>query len=363
MMNEEKIKLGVKTINPLHIGNGKNYDYLDYIPETNKIKIIDINKAFEELKDLEKINELSNLIQNNIDNNRLNVSTKELFGKIGITNISDYVVREIESEIQIDKRVEIHQFINQNGKYYIPGSSIKGAIRTAYIFDYFDKNIGKLIEVLKDRNLRNKGNEIIKMVVGDIKKDSFKYLLISDSNILENNAFKMIETKRYNNYYDKKFHKVKGWGNPQNVEILKENSEFEVNLILKDGFPKKFGELKEMFNNLTKTICDFEVSIENNHPDLKEFYRDLQTKLEEGIYLDIGFGSGYLSKTIYLLLWKHKEDLNLIKGLLPTRKYFDKHTKKKHPQKVDDYPDFPRTRTLYKLNEKYVPLGWIKLSE
>ena len=360
IMNEEKIRLKATARTPLCIGNGEIYNYLDYVPEKNKIKIIDINKAFEELKYIEKINKLSELIQNNIENNRSKFTTKELFEKVGITNISDCVVKEMDSEISVDKRGEIKQFINQNGKYYIPGSSIKGAIRTAYIFDYFDGKIEKLVEILKNRN---KGNELVKTAVGNIGNDVFKYLLVSDSGIIEGKNFKMVETERYNKYLSEKTKKPLRRGNPQNAEVLKENSEFEISLTIKEGFPKKFDELKDMINNLTKTICDFEISVENNHKDLKEFYQNLKTELGEEVYLDIGFGSGYLSKTIYLLLWKHKQDLKSIKWSLPIKKYFDRYTKKKYPQKVNDYPDFPRTRTLYNLNGKYVPLGWIKLNE
>lgn len=110
-------------ITPIFIGCGEEYSQLDYFIEDGLAHIIDLEKAVSDLDDLEKVDYISGLIVSNIDNNRLNLTAKDILESVGL-NPYDYVIRKIESEIFSNKKTRVKKFINQNNTYYIPGSSI-----------------------------------------------------------------------------------------------------------------------------------------------------------------------------------------------------------------------------------------------
>ena len=360
-----KKTLKITTLSPLNIGCGDSYTNLDYYIEDNKAKIIDIEKMMDSIGDIDKINQMQNLIKSNMGNNRLTISVKELYEGIGIYP-DEYISKEINCKIENDARVQVAKFINQNGNYYIPGSSLKGAIRTAYIFDYYNKNINKLIGILKDSKIPpfKKGNEVVKIAIGGIKDDFFKHLLITDSGFISPENFEFIETKRYN-IENKKRNKPNVYGNKECKEVLKRNSNFNVELTIKKDFPKNFNDIKNMCNNLTGTIIEFETNNEYLPQSLKDFYKNNilnNLNKDNTFYLAVGSGSSFLSKTIYLLLWKH--DKGNSKGYLKIMKSLFERERNPNLRKswksARHFSEFPRTRVIE--TNKEIPIGWIKIT-
>jgi len=363
-------------ITPIFIGCGEEYSQLDYFIEDGLAHIIDLEKAVSDLDDLEKVDYISGLIVSNIDNNRLNLTAKDILESVGL-NPYDYVIRKIESEIFSNKKTRVKKFINQNNTYYIPGSSIKGAIRTAYIFNYYDKNLPELLKILDDRNIKlhDKGKELEKNAISkDIPKDFFKYLKISDSLNLEG-EFKFIHTKRWN-YRKKKFDV------PINMEGMTKGT-FSINIKIEDEFfkninkrlktnynpkddEKKFDILKNLCNNFSKTVVEFELK-KNNPVYVEKSYEKLLADInkDDAIYLNLGFGGGFLNKTVYPLLWKNDENhlyFRKIKSLFIALSGGNKNLKNAW-LKANSYLDFPTTKTVYvKNNSAIAPLGWIKMT-
>lgn len=230
-INPTKKILKITTISPLNIGNGDVYANMDYYIENNKAKakIINIEELFESIDDINKINKLVNLIKHNMDNNRMKGGVKETYESIGLYP-DEHILKEVDCKINKDARVQVRKFINQNGKYYVPGSSLKGAIRTAYIFDYYDKNIGKLVNILENKKIydNKKGNEVVNTAIGrNIKDDFFKYLLITDSNIIPQENFEFINTIRYNTM-DVRKDKKSSNNIPEPKEVLKKKLQSSV---------------------------------------------------------------------------------------------------------------------------------------
>lgn len=356
--------LKIKTLSPLNIGNGDIYTNLDYYIEGRKAKIIDIERMMENLEDIDKINQMQKLIKSNMGNNKLEISVKELYEGIGLYP-DEYIVKEIDCKIKENASVQVAKFINQNGNYYVPGSSIKGAIRTAYIFDYYDKNFDKLVKILGNNSIddNKKGNEIVKRAIGNIQNDFFKYLLITDSNIIGPENFEFVNTIRYNTK-DAKTGK-KSNTIPEPKETLKKGSEFEMELTIKKDFPKDFEEIKNMCNKFSKTIAEFETKNKYLPEETLKFYNNLLDSIKNdnnSFYLALGSGSGYLSKTIYLLLWKNDRG-NTIGYLKTIKKIFERERNpnlRKSWKSARHYLDFPRTRTI-DVNKK-IPLGWVKIT-
>ena len=361
---KDKKILKVRTLSPIHISNGEEYANLDYFIKDGMANIINLDEVFRNM-DENMIETFTKLIKNNMNNNRMEMTVEELYYSVGIDLSNEkFILKKVNCKIRPNARVKVKQFINQKNKFYIPGSSIKGAIRTAYIFDYYDKNINELVDILEDKGIlpNKKGSEVVKRCIGNIQEDFFKNLLITDSNFIDENNFEFIECRRYNTYeFRKNKNSRKIWGNPEYNESLKKNVEFSVELTIKEGFPKDIKGIKNMCNKLMKTVIDYELNHKYIPENLKKYYNNIKNNINKNnntFYLSIGSGSGFLSKTIYLLLWKHKKDINLIKKFLPTKK----NKREKKFQKVENYLDFPRTRVIYEGNKIYLPMGWIELS-
>jgi len=386
-MTWNNIKL--ETVTPIHIGNGEIYTFLDYFVENREANVLNIDAIFEIIGSksnsedaIEAINNLSLDIEKNIVRNNV-INIKSFFEKYNIV-VNNFVVKKIKTDVELSRSVQVKQFINQNRKCYLPGSSIKGAIRTAYFFDYFAKNINDLVSVLNStiNNNRNNNrifsalNEIwIKNITGSdlstyindysdrqhhppVEQDFFRHLLVSDSEFIENKEMSIIETLRVHNYNKNK----KSDREPLKIylEVFDAKKTINFKIKVEDKFKEKMGYIKDIIqkiNNLSTIVAEFEKNNPNNKKELKEFYEKLHEKIkiksEEEVFMNLGFGGGYLPKTVYLLLWKYGKDLNLIKNLLPFRK--EKEWKR---NLVKEFCDFPMTRETYKGE----PIGWVKLN-
>ena len=143
----ETKNLTIETLSPIFIWKGEDYSKFDYTVEMNgeiSIKICDVNKLINDLpeyiKDENKLFEVLDDIGREMkEGNYFDIIT--YLRDVGVNIPEDkYLIREYKTRIKdfINKR-DIKPFINQfsNGElqYYIPGSSIKGAINTALLYD------------------------------------------------------------------------------------------------------------------------------------------------------------------------------------------------------------------------------------
>jgi len=225
---------------------------------------------------------------------------KDFFSEYDV-DVSKHISKKVKTNVLPSRRVRIKKFINQNGRCYIPGSSIKGVFRTSYIFDYFDKHIDKLIDVLGDHEIRpnQKFSRINEIAIGKIQDDFFRHLLVSDSGFIDEKHTSIIETKRYNN-------KRQEYGVSVYLEVIDADKQINFSIKINKEFGKTIDDLKEYIMKLGKTVSDYEKNNLENAEFLKKFYRQISKYMNENktIYMNVGFGGGYLSKTIYLLLLK-----------------------------------------------------------
>ncbi|ACV24785.1 type III-A CRISPR-associated RAMP protein Csm5 [Methanocaldococcus fervens] len=366
-------------LTPLFIGCGDEYTPLDYFIEDGKAKIVNLEKVIANLKDIEKINYISQLIMSNISGNRSEINVKELLESVGLNpEDKNYIIREIECEIKSDSRTRVKKFINQNNMYYIPGSSIKGAIRTAYVFNYYyNGRIKELLNILANREISfdEKGKVIVENAISKkISEDFFKYLIVSDSISLDGEEFKFINTKRWN-------FRTKRFGVKVDVEAMTKGT-FNIKIKIDDKFfeeigkklkisykikdeEEKFEKLKEICNNFSKAVVEFELK-RNNPVYVEGFYERLLADINknDAIYLNLGFGGGFLTKTIYPLLWKYdkgNKNFRMIKSIFLALSGRNKNLKNAW-LKANSYLDFPTTKTVYFKNDSAVaPMGWIRM--
>jgi len=158
-------KLTIKALTPVHIGDDRKLSpYSDYIYTNGMIHYVDSDKLMSTLNDKQIesfIDGVNNSLKNTNDNKyKFRLSEFLRKEKIDIGEVSKY---QLISEVDT-KAKEIKRFISTSGRAYIPGSSIKGAIRTAILYDYL-KNYNEGNKVLDNysNSLKNISEEFAKI--------------------------------------------------------------------------------------------------------------------------------------------------------------------------------------------------------
>ncbi len=175
----------------IHIGNGEELDPTEYIVKNGKVYYL--NQA-QMIAHLMKTNETEfQKVLNTSDMIRI---TDFFIDHFDEKNESLWTASyEVDHEFETYYREKLHKLESQNLLYqfirnkwqsvpYIPGSSIKGSIRTAflsYLLDRYLKNGGDKDRILQNRNIEmellNAKNRDGRY---DMKEDPFKYLKVPD---------------------------------------------------------------------------------------------------------------------------------------------------------------------------------------
>lgn len=329
------MKVNVEIITPIFIGSGEQYYPQDYVVLEDSLCFIDRKKFIEKI------------IREGLYDKFVEVSDDidKLLGFIDDHSDESTYLECIETEEEANeklfstKSMPLEAFIKDKFlfKPYIPGSSLKGAMRTA-ILDYkihkFWDHIDD-IDKLKDKELetiifcnenKNRNNKL----QFDAKKDILKALFISDLKPID---YKLKAIKPKNRPYKKS----KDNSIPIVLECLisgrfEGEMRIDKNLLQKDEFLKNnkyfkdeslsYDLIKKALNSFYKKIYDIE----------SKRFRARFPKYEEGL-MKLGKHSGAGSKSLH----------NLRKvRILQLRKTFDYQL------------------SVWIDNEQN-PLGWVKL--
>ncbi len=181
-------KIKITTLTPIHIGNGVTLQYgADFV--TGGIASDDGRISVVGIIDPKKV--LSLIGEENISHwvaaidrkSSTDVIVKQFAPK---ASIEDYTARVIVNYSAIRKNDTLKELIHDGmGKPYIPGSSIKGAIRTAVLASLASKVNGVAGKIERqDKNNRSKGGA--KSVEGELfgadpTTDVFRFLHVGDA--------------------------------------------------------------------------------------------------------------------------------------------------------------------------------------
>lgn len=348
-------KFKLTTLSPVYIGCQENMSpYSDYIYKEEKIHFIDENKLIQFLKSREDMDEV---MDDYIDIIRVQASSnlqdrhnlEDFFPKYGLET-EDFISYSLDTNGKITQI--INRTINSSGRPYIPGSSLKGAIRTCLLYYH-----------IKEDNINPTGRPpyIGQDVFGSFVDDIFKYLSVSDTNTVSNTECEVLRTGRYNL-------KKKSLDVPVVVEAIKPNTSFDFSINLKGKLESKFGNLnKENIDDLLVIINEFyieniarEVKVleENKNSAINSiisFYQELNKEIKTlkekktGALLRIGGGKTFYENSILLALDKDKRDKII------TARNANKKLKR-------DKNFFPKTRAITADNGQYKQvLGWIRI--
>ena len=378
MSNIIRNKMKLEVLTPLHIGGADYKSKLD-----KKEYIFDKDKKTLTLIDNEKF--IAFLIKKNLFEKYIayienNVNAKVMVQNRNINLLNFLKANNIDKDIQdfrkkapikLDMNIENMNDIklmlrDVQGKPYIPGTSIKGALINLLLVDYIIKNREKfskekriiLSECKKtndDRSIRGLKNDI-KKIVNQIEKSiiysdnkslekSKKFgISVSDSYSYSNtrtNFYQDIDEKRTNKPGEDKSRPM-----PVAREYIVANSIFDFDITLDI-------DLLEESKLKIKNIDDLIDSIENAMSYLINVLEDKNSPRTENLVL--GANTGFLQKTIvYALFEDEKERLEVVKKLL------HKNQKNVIGNHLND-KFAPRVLNRIKINNKNLLAGLVKI--
>lgn len=349
----ENFRCQLTPLTPIHIGSGEELSSCDYIIKKNQFFRISLEDFYEKL-DLKLKKEFLELIENNrfISIRKfVKDNYKEEYGYLYKRTVSEDIQEKYESKIggatkkNEENLLSVFEFIgNYKGKY-IPGSSLKGYIRTAYIanesenlnYNIMRNSKVKTAPFVSGAKEGGMDKEISAKALGlnslEPKFDPFKNITITDSNILSS-AITLGEVERANN---------KNAPLPMGIhEVTKsllgtgDNISFEFNLSIKNlsyDLSKKlidlsvtkgesiikevkeiymdtlFEALRDMSNSVLKDDIQF-FKATNNRKCLESCEKILEyskTLKDNEVLIRLGKGSGFNSKTLNLFNSRKKE--------------------------------------------------------
>lgn len=363
-MNVAK-KYNVKLIplTDIYIGSGKDIEAYEYTVKDKYMYRIDMSEVFDKMNDSEKENFYKILQENNFFNIRSWIynNYKEEWGYIYKEKVSSdfekYYKEKLDDKSQENSQLSISEFIGYNNKKYIPGSSIKGALRTAFIYSDFLENekkyeIKSSYEIKNGKRVYNRkeidkeakimesevllaekedryGNKKGEKLGLEPKKDPFKTVKIFDTEEIELEKFSVnvLQIKEGNlfcevlngTYNEIKKTKKVNFEKGINFNIilteysLKDNSmmDYKKNL----GIKKLLDSLDDKMEN----ILNFEIEKEREKDsyNLRSFYEFLKKifnsfKNKNISLVRIGKYTGFNDKTINLLTTNPSENSRTI---------------------------------------------------
>ncbi|MGI6226104.1 MAG: type III-A CRISPR-associated RAMP protein Csm5, partial [Peptococcales bacterium] len=190
------MKFLLETLSPINIGNASVLSpYSDYYYDNGFVYYINQDRLSQEIAKLPNADEVTDkyvafIKQQSKSNNPEKYNIKDFLMDAGIDLLH---VANVKLEANTKITEEINRTINTSGRPYIPGSTLKGAIRTGImVSEYLDS---KNFDYYQAKRINGYiGQELF----GNYDKDIFKHLAVSDTSLFSEKDKKVIKTYRYN---------------------------------------------------------------------------------------------------------------------------------------------------------------------
>lgn len=370
-----RIKLKATVLTPLSIGDGGEYSpYKDYWIDKGKICFVDqlkLGKLLAKREDLmdEYVEGVAHM--DIINKNRSAFILKNFAAKITKKREEDLVSHCVDFNGKTDSNLNIKTIArNPKGEAYVPGSSIKGAIKTALLYDWLKYNkdgkswMDKFFELagmeISLRSQETKLEEQLKILAGvDDKNQKYDRLLVTDSNAISREKIGVFDIERESGKEDN----IRA-----RLECLKLNTKFTFEIETNNYTWKQLAEKinfysnANIYNELGEDISKKAGHIKRCETFLINMEADTNEAYEAGIddaYIMLGFGKGVYYNSILLAL-KEDAEKDAKKKRILTKYLYELYYKRLKKEKLD-LDLFPVTRFL-KQNPA-LPLGWIKLEQ
>jgi CRISPR-associated protein Csm5 len=348
------MNLKIATVTPLHVGTGGRYTRAEFVVRGDKIIRVDTNKIFTLLNERAQERYIEELED-------AHFRIEKFIKDIPLSEIKVYTAR-LKGGIPI----EIQEQIKTGRSAYIPGSSIKGAVRTALLYNQItDKNIEELSKIFnmkywqRERELQRFVDGFLSGVGIPSYSSLLKFLQVSDTEPTSNirvYTFKSLKSERRGwTWYKRRGREVVTF--LETIDAGEELScEFRTNYDstiygdLKLGERVKYTEMeriKSCIHDFSDDLIEHELKFAAKYDItfLRDFYAELSAKNEEDEpVMKLGQGSGFMAMTIGLKSKKRADVLEKVKRSLRGKTY--------------PY-EFPKTRKIIAGDK--LPPGWVKI--
>lgn len=369
-------KMKLTTLSPVFIGSGESLNPGQYVfnQEDNSAKVLDEVKFSSFLAKNHLIDEYADALINFGDKINLYKWLKEnrISSNIPIFSYSlpcKYIGKNSLNVIKLFVK-------NSDGLPYIPGSSIKGAIRTAilakYIHDNKDKFESDWLQIKEainsnkksniDSAIKNFENKCFNIIEYKREKQTdkvekgnvFSTLRITDSLPISRNNLYVTKRK------DFAIHKETPSFMPLCLEMVKPNTDITFEMSIDRGVLDYFTieKIKEALNYYTQEQIKLYKTFRKNDKD-NLFMPD---EIVEDIVPNICLGghSGYFNKNIIYSLAPTREDaVDVLRCYFSNK--FDRG-KKDHKHRIYDKEISPHTMKVVTDRGDDIPVGWCNIS-
>lgn len=334
-------ELKIKILTPVYIGGGYTVGKREYIHDKSKnlVSFLDLEKLFKGILDNGLYSEYEKYFTADNKNREMNVELKQFLERAGIgeDKYSEWITYSEymgSSNLRLQNTHEIQTFIKDAyGNPYIPGSSLKGAIRTilesCYIrkkYNKFNKDRSDIFwKIGKGRKPDDYESNVKittfhrritdeKVKLENMQNDIMRGIIVGDSEPIDKNSLCICQKIDLSTKGNKKSLNVLR-------ECLKPGTVVTVpltidNKIMRNMYGKKFDleDIKADINMFYKNYKEEYVCKFYNAPIVKDE--------KNAFYL--GGGSGYVSKTVTHSLFNKDNATKVVSKILNevfTQKY------------------------------------------
>lgn len=316
---------------PVHIGDGKTLTKVDYFFYKDRIYFPNLHKMFLYIKQMHLTSDYESFMYSARNDLTYWLNDKRIISAVA-EKCTDYSISLVGSSAS--KPRNLSTFVKDPyGNPYIPGSSLKGLIRTLLLAKEIVDNPDDYAEIERDirrgiRNPRANKNNMLnsesstleeiafhKLNCSDKRKnavnDVFKGLIVSDSQPLSTNDLIVTEKIDYNIVGNEK-------PLPLYRESLVPNTQVKFNVTIDTSF----------FNYTIDDILQaVKLFAEDYYTYFSSNFRGIKKPTSNTVWL--GGGAGYVSKTIMYNLFGD-DAYNIVSSVLnvTTKHHHDKDTKK-----------------------------------
>lgn len=389
MENVEHKTYELTCLSPVHVGNGQVLKQFEYVYESTKkqVRFLDQKKWAQFLVDNGLIDDYSSEIYSS---GKLAIipwmysHRKERVFFQELNNMTVSIAPVYMSERINDKKANLYvQAKTAQGVPYIPGSSIKGAIRTAILYHLIEINPTKYSDIWREakeyfvginrrcdsRKFENRALAIIpddpQHRMNDSLRNVMKGIKVSDAMSTSGKCSTIIVDKK-----DVPKTRDKGVGKPSPRPVYREciapGEKLRFTLSMDTDMLKLIGltSLDELWSWVKKYTQDT-VSLENQAFSGHGYDYILDKEKQADVFL--GAGTGFLTKTVVSAFFSGKDTQELL------AKYFDRvftswdrrtHQRKPahhHVERDDDIT--PRTLKLAFTEEEEYRMGMATIRE
>lgn len=363
-LQQEIINLEIKTLSPVAIlneSNAKLSPYIDIVRDKDEFALLDVDKIADKLINDEKYyNKYLQILRNKSSNSIDKYTIKNLLDDKNI-KLKDIEAGRIKAKCSVRGNNEIDTCIKSRGIAYIPGSTIKGSIRTAMLYNKMNK------EKLREKTYFGReyvGQDVFRKNPKSIQEDMFKDLIIRDTYLSSDIETCVYEARSINLYKSIGAYKL-NLDMPILLESIEKEQVLNSQIVMKN---KRFSK-EELFSNINdffekvinKELEEINKLKFNGKNILINQYNQLLNKIidfkeeKNGFICRVGKLKGFFSNTLTAGL-NNDEVYNLMKNLNDGKRKKIKMRKTKG--------EFPTTKWVISSDKSIEgTFGWIEVRE